>query len=355
MKKREVKIRLPENVYRALERVAAALTDGNVSAAAAQVISLGMPEALKQVGAVERLVGGPWMVPEQGPNRDQVGADVVPTWSLRRDRSGTVSGREQSSNGPAVVPEQGPFGDRLEAAAVPGQSLNGPQMVPPEGPNRDQIGTTRTSPFSLSNKEKDKGDYEVIPDEVVKEKGKATTVGNKRGGGDSDGGRGERGGAGEREGKGVRALGELKEAPAVQAYRKVMGLWPTREEAELMAEQVEAAEQLEVWRRVLEVWLERGWNPRNVQGMLERYRDELARGARLVEVSYQEALRLWDKMGNVGKFPGWFIEQARKYGEVEGIEMPDGKIGWRLPARFVAKVKSGNWDYFRDVLHVNGA
>ena len=150
-------------------------------------------------------------------------------------------------------------------------------------------------------------------------------------------------------------MGELKEAPAVQAYRKVMGLWPTREEAELMAEQVETPEQLEVWRRVLETWSERAWNPRNVQGMLERYRDELARGERLVEVSYQEALRLWDKMGNVGKFPGWFIEQARKYGEVEGIEMPDGKIGWRLPARFVAKVKSGGWDYFKDVLHVNGA
>jgi len=153
----------------------------------------------------------------------------------------------------------------------------------------------------------------------------------------------------------VRALGELKEVPAVREYRRVMGMWPRREEAEVLAEQVEGPAQLEVWRRVLEVWAERGWNPRNVQGMLERYRDELARGARLVEVSYQEALRLWDKMGNVGKFPGWFIEQARKYGEVEGIKMPDGKIGWRLPARFVAKVKSGNWDYFRDVLHVNGA
>ena len=162
---------------------------------------------------------------------------------------------------------------------------------------------------------------------------------------------------GEKEGEGVqtRALGALKEVPAVREYRRVMGMWPRRGEAEVLAEQVEGPAQLEVWRRVLEVWAQRGWNPRNVQGMLERYRDELARGARLVEVSYHEALHLWDKMGNVGQFPGWFIEQARKYGEVEGIRMPDGKIGWRLPARFVAKVKSGNWDYFRDVLHVNGA
>jgi hypothetical protein len=149
-------------------------------------------------------------------------------------------------------------------------------------------------------------------------------------------------------------LGELKEAPAVQAYRKVMGMWPRREEAEVLAEQVEGPAQLEVWKRVLEMWAQRGWNPRNVQGMLERYRDELARGARLVEVSYHEALHLWDKMGNVGKFPGWLLEQAERYGPVEAIDMPDGKLGWKLPARFVWKVKSGNWDYFRDVLGISG-
>src|SRR5690606_31531486 len=108
---------------------------------------------------------------------------------------------------------------------------------------------------------------------------------------------GGKGGVGEKEGEGVRtrALGALQEVPAVQAYRKVMGMWPRREEAEVLAEQVEGPAQLEVWRRVLEVWAQRGWNPRNVQGMLERYRDELARGARLVEVSYHEALHLWDK------------------------------------------------------------
>jgi hypothetical protein len=59
--------------------------------------------------------------------------------------------------------------------------------------------------------------------------------------------------------------------PAVVAYREIFQRYPKKATYPLIAEAV--GEQLEIWKDILTQWLLSGYNPNNLAGMLEAFRD----------------------------------------------------------------------------------
>lgn len=58
--------------------------------------------------------------------------------------------------------------------------------------------------------------------------------------------------------------------PAIQAYREVARLYPSRAWYQAIADTIgEAKEDIARWRRIVMAWVGVGWNPRNVSGMLD--------------------------------------------------------------------------------------
>ncbi len=61
--------------------------------------------------------------------------------------------------------------------------------------------------------------------------------------------------------------------PAVQVYREVRRRFPAQELWDSIAKEVGAEEQsLVLWRKVLQTWVARGYNPMNVEGPLEWFK-----------------------------------------------------------------------------------
>ena len=61
-------------------------------------------------------------------------------------------------------------------------------------------------------------------------------------------------------------------SPAVQIYRDTACLTPTKAQRQLL----DGLGDLGLWRETVSYWIGRGWNPRNISGMLERYNAALA-------------------------------------------------------------------------------
>jgi len=59
--------------------------------------------------------------------------------------------------------------------------------------------------------------------------------------------------------------------PAVEAYREAAGSYPLKATWSIIAETINGGD-LEVWSQVVLGWIANGWNPRNVNGMLDFYR-----------------------------------------------------------------------------------
>ena len=86
------------------------------------------------------------------------------------------------------------------------------------------------------------------------------------------------GGSAEKRKKSKRAASsprdDPKNHPAVQAYREIFHLWPSKAQMRLLAKQVDGDDEaLERWRAACEAWALAGYRPTNVAGILDWYHD----------------------------------------------------------------------------------
>ncbi len=67
---------------------------------------------------------------------------------------------------------------------------------------------------------------------------------------------------------------KISDHPAVQTYRDVFHTYPqVGMYADIVDQVGDLDANLELWRECCKYWLGAGWNPKNIDGQLERYRE----------------------------------------------------------------------------------
>ena len=77
--------------------------------------------------------------------------------------------------------------------------------------------------------------------------------------------------------KEIQSKPKPSDHPALQTYRDVFHTYPQKGTyAYIVGSVGDKPEDLEIWRECCSYWMGNGWNPKNINGQLERYSEERA-------------------------------------------------------------------------------